>query len=229
MTVDRTIYWKKHIAALVITCLLFVIGLLIGVKISDSRLGVLQEFGEQQKADFESLQLQYAYLASSNGSCAAFSKALEQGVTNLENARIKLENYIQASVDQTEFLAQKRVYMLAEIRYWLLAREAQKACGKNNVKVLFFYDDDETCDQCSTQGYVLTSLKDTFKDKLLIFSLDATNDEPMVDILKRVYNINMTPSVVVDEKMMPGFTAEDELFKMICTDFDKVPEICMKS
>ena len=219
MEVDRTFYWKKHFVALVITCLLFVIGLLIGLKISDSRLSLLQQFSEQQKADFESLQLQYAYLTTTNGSCTAFKKALDQSVGNLENARIKLENYLQTSANPENFMTEKRTYMLAEIRYWLLAREAEKACGKDSVYILFFYQEDEACGQCSTQGYVLTSLKDSFGDKLLVFSLDAASDEPMVSLMKNVYNITETPSVVVDDEAKSGFLEEDTLLMLICSHF----------
>lgn len=227
MAVNRKFYWGKHIVALLITSLLFIIGLLIGLKISDSRLGLLQDFNEQQKADFESLQLQYAYLTASNSSCPAFKQALEQSVGNLENARVKLENYIQTASNSENFLTQKRTYMLAEIRYWLLAREAEKACGKDTVNLLFFYQDDETCDKCSTQGYVLTSLKDTFHNHLLIFSLDATSDEPMVTIIKNVYNITNTPSVVVDEEIFRDFTSEDDLYASICSHFNQRHPACL--
>lgn len=219
MAVDRKIYWGKHVAAFVITCLLFVVGLLIGLNLSDSRLGLLQDFSEQQKADFESLQLQYAYLSASNSSCPAFKNALEQSVGSLENARIKLENYLQTSVNAESFLVQKRAYMLAEIRYWLLAREAEKACGKDSVNVLFFYEEDASCDRCSTQGYVLTSLKETFQNNLLVFSLDVESDEPMVRIITNVYNITSTPSVVVDDEPLRGFVEEDQLFAKICSHF----------
>ncbi|MEK6839518.1 MAG: hypothetical protein AABX72_01135 [Nanoarchaeota archaeon] len=227
MAVDRKFYFGKHILALVITSLIFIIGLFIGLKISDSRLGLLQDFNEQQKADFESLQLQYAYLTTSNSSCLAFKQALEQSVSNLENARVKLENYIQTSSNSESFLTQKRTYMLAEIRYWLLAREAEKACGKDTVNILFFYQDDETCDTCSTQGYVLTSLKDTFHNNLLIFSLDATSDEPMVTIIKNVYNITSTPSVVVDEEVLKDFILEDDLYSTICSRFSQRHPACV--
>ena len=224
--VDRTIYWKKHFVALFITIILFVIGLLIGLKVSDTRLITLQEFNEQQKADFESLQLQYAYLTTSNGSCVVFKKALDQSVDNLETARIKLESYMQASTNPENFISQKRSYMLAEIRYWLLTRETRKACGKDSVDVLFFYQDDENCQKCSTQGYILTSLKDTFKDKLLIFSLDASSEEPMVSIIKNVYNVTSTPSVVVDGQVIDHFTEEGELHNAICTKFNHAPDVC---
>lgn len=217
--VDRTIYWKKHFVALFITIILFVVGLLIGLKVSDTRLIAIQEFNEQQKADFESLQLQYAYLSASNGSCVAFKKTLDQSVENLETARIKLENYLQASANPGDFLSQKRAYMLAEIRYWLLAREAEKACGKDSVNLLFFYRDDDNCPQCSTQGYILTSQKDTFKDKLLVFSLDAGSEEPMVNIIKKVYNITDAPGVVVDDKIVDHFIDEDSLQAIICSKF----------
>ena len=217
--IQRTFSWKKHLAAFVITCLLFVIGLMIGLNVSDYRLALLQEFTAQQRADFESLQLQYAYLSTSNTSCVALQNALENSVTQLEDARVKLEQYLRASATPTAFLLEKREYMLAEIRYWLLAGQTEHACGKDHVRVLFFYQDDDACSDCSAQGYILTSLKDTFDEKLLIFSLDATSGEPMVRIIRDVYNITMAPSIVVDEEVFSGLTIEKDLFDTICSHF----------
>ncbi len=225
--VERTFSWKKHLAAFVITCLLFVIGLMIGLRVSDYRLALLQDFTAQQRADFESLQLQYAYLSASNTSCVALQNALENSVAQLEEARVKLEQYLQASSDPGEFLLEKREYMLAEIRYWLLARETEEACGKESVRVLYFYEDDDLCDRCSTQGYILTSLKDRLQDKLLVFSLDAQSDEPMVEIIKGVYNITSVPSLVVDEELRDGFVTEDDLLTVICSHFVEMPGPCL--
>ncbi len=224
--IDRKIYWKKHIAAFFITLFIFLIGLLIGLRISNSRLDLLQSFSEKQRADFESLQLQYVYLTTTNGSCTALRKALEESVNNLENARIKLENYLQSAYESERFLDEKRKYMLAEIRYWLLARQTENSCGKDSVSVLYFYEEDDKCGKCSTQGYILTSLKDKFKDKLLIFSLDASSEEAMVKIIKNVYNINEVPSLVVDDDVVRGFILEDDLFRVICRKFKNKLDVC---
>jgi hypothetical protein len=217
--VQRTFSWKKHLAAFLITCLLFVIGFMIGLRVSDYRLTLLQELNAEQRADFESLQLQYAYLSTSNTSCVALQNALENSVSQLEDSRVKLEQYLEASSTPTAFMLEKREYMLAEIRYWLLTGQTEKACGKDHVRILFFYQDDDTCQDCSAQGYILTSLKDTFKEKLLIFSLDATSDEPMVEIIKDVYNVSTTPGIVVDEEVFSGLVLKEDLFTTICSHF----------
>ena len=184
--VERKIYWKQHLIALVITIIIFSIGILLGVQLTETRVTELQEKNQEQQADYESLQLQYAFLTNQpkNTSCTAFSKALERNVYDLENTRIKVEQYLQNDNSQAGLQQLKRAYSLAEIRYWLLAEQAQEQCNNNIVNILYFYQRDDICDSCSTQGYILTDLKDTFKEKLLIFSFDLDLEEPLIDIFQ---------------------------------------------
>lgn len=229
MTVDRRIYVKKHIAAFVITLIIFSIGIAIGLKISDARISLITNTARLQQAQFESIQLQYAFLnAAENTTCAAFRTTLDQNVYDLENARLKLESYLEEDAGEEEFLIAKREYMVTELRYWLLAKQAKKICGEDTVSILFFYRRNVLCDTCSTQGIILTYLKERFKDKLLVFSLDVDADEPMIKILKSTYNITQAPSVVVEEKRFHGLTKKEELEEEICRRYTTQVEECKK-
>lgn len=226
MTVDRRLYLKKHVAALIITLLIFTIGILIGLKISDSRITTITNAARLQRAQFESLQLQYAYLnAAENTTCIVFRSTLDQNVYDLENARLKLESYLKETEDE-EFLIAKREYMITELRYWILANQAKKICKEDTVSILFFYKKEEICSDCSTQGTILTYLKERFKDRLLIFSLDIDTNEPMINILKNTFNITQAPSVVIEERLFEGLTVKEEIQQEICKNFKTDVEEC---
>ncbi len=221
--VDRKIYFKRHLSAFVITTMIFVVGLLIGINLTNTRIEKIQKINEEQKADFESLQLQYIYLTTQNKSCLAFEKTLEQSVYDLENARIKVENYIQASENE-ELDRIKRNYMLTELRYWLLAQQAKETCGSEKISILYFYQLDQKCPSCATQGYILTYLKDIFKEKLLIFSIDMDMPDHMIEILKNVYNVTTAPSLVIEDKKAEGLTEKEDLKKKLCKSYGLIKE-----
>lgn len=225
--VDRQIHGRKHIAAFFITLGIFVIGILIGLRISDVRVDVLDEENRQQRADLESLQLQYLYLDSQkdrNTSCGALNAALDSNLASLETARAKLENYLE-ELNREEYLLLKREYLLNEVRYWILARQAREACGTDVVSVLYFYGTEEECEDCGAQAMILTSLKDRFKEKLLVFSLDRDFADNMIQVVKDSYGIKEVPSLVIEDKVNAGLVEMDEVEEEICSQL-KDKDIC---
>ncbi len=218
-SVNRQFDVRKHGLALLITFIIFSIGILIGTALSEERLGFTRDAIELQQIEYESLQMQLLYLTGQEEkNCNALLGSLERNIYDLENSRIKLENYMAGS-EEGDFNLIKRDYMLTEIRYWLLAREAQNVCPSDIANILFFYEVDESCLDCSAQGHILTYLKDIFGDKLLIFSLDVNFDEPMIQILKENYGITEFPSLVVEKKVFPGLTKKEALINELCFSY----------
>lgn len=217
---------KKHITALVLTAAIFIIGLLIGITITQSRSTYLEEAVRSQKLDYESMQLQSLYITSLNQSCSVLSKALESSLNNLETARIKLENYITQSRKES-LESTKREYMLAELRYWILAQNTKKTCNQDSVLLLYFYQKDELCNSCSTQGYILTALKDKLKNRLLIFSLDSDFvEEPLIPIIKETYDIKTVPAIIIQDQKIEGITSLENITKIICSYYITKPSSC---
>lgn len=214
--VDRKVYWKRHLVVLVITLIIFSIGIMIGSALTKGRLGFTQEDIEKRQIEYESLQMQLLYLSrQENKSCNVLLNSLERSSYDLENSRIKLENYMAGS-ESGNFYVIKKDYMLTEIRYWLLAEESKNVCPNDAVRILFFYETDENCIDCSAQGNILTYLKDVFGDKLLVFSLDVNFDEPMIQILKETYDISELPALVLGDKVFQGLTKKEELINELC-------------
>ena len=222
--VERSFNAKRHLTALFITALIFVIGLLIGLTLTNERIKSSENFARSQKADYDSLQLQYLYLQK--GSCPVLEKTLEQNIDDLETQRAKLEEYVKDS-NAEEFKLIEREYMLSEIRYWLLAKQSKIDCGSDTVSVLYFYSDVEgECDDCSAQGTILNFLKETFKDRLLIFSIDVNVEDPILSILKKTKNIEELPTLVVEEDTYSGLLETKELKNIICSHYKEPHSEC---
>ena len=193
------------------------IGILVGLKVSEERLIFTEEDIAKKQVDYESLQMQFLYLTSQeNRNCKVLLNTLERNIYDLENSRIKLENYVQ-SENVEDFKTVKREYMLTEIRYWMLTNEAREVCPNDKVSVLFFYEKEEDCGDCSAQGYILSYLKELFGDNLLVFSLDTGFDEPMIDVLEDNFGIMKLPAVVVNNEVYEGLTEKDEMIEIVCS------------
>jgi len=228
--VTRKISTKRHVLAIILAVLIFVTGVTLGAFVNKERVDDLQQKSDLSRMDFDSLQVQYLFLTSvfeKEKNCKAAETILEENVNSLEVLGSKLSNYISEQVLTNEegFISLKREYTLAELRYLLFAKQFKESCDSDNVIILYFYSN-EDCDSCETQGVILSYLKGKFKDKLLNFALDINFvQEPMITILKNTYDINETPTLIINDEKYEGFYSQEELIQIICPLYkSEIPE-----
>ncbi|MEM4336413.1 MAG: hypothetical protein QXG86_00205 [Candidatus Woesearchaeota archaeon] len=226
----REIKGKYFIAAF-ITAAIFLLGMLFGMVIEGKRSDLLNGVVEEQKLFFGSLQLQYQLISEfeQQKNCPAVSATFEEYVKELVKAQERLDKYEKDStgINKENFLMLKQEYTQAEINYWLLARKTKELCDRDFVTILFFYAPEEQCVYCNEQSFVLTYLKELLKEKVLIFSFDATLEkEPLIKMLINIYNIKNYPAIVVDGKPFEGLQDRDFILKLVCKEFKEKPKVC---
>ncbi|MDI6737286.1 MAG: hypothetical protein QME12_02100 [Nanoarchaeota archaeon] len=218
--VQRKLSRKNLAIAAIITFLFFSLGIMMGVLLTEKRVESLQLVASSQKMDYESMQLQTLFLEESVGAdkCLIVSNAMDNHLQTLSKTGDKIESYIQGThVSDENFNDVKREYILAQLKYWLLAKKAEKMCGRNMASIIYFYSNEEKCSSCGAQSRILTHLKEMFPEELLVFSFDASfEQEAMIQMLKTVYGISTYPSLLVDEKKHEGLVTEGELLSEIC-------------
>lgn len=222
MAADRSISMKRYFAAGVITILIFLLGLLLGVVMDYERVNSLEDTYKVYDLDYRSLQLQFSLLntfGDDKASCGAFEVAMDTAVAELVDSLTKVENYDKLSLSQKEkFDLLQRRYLLDNIRYWTVVKEAEKICDINRLAILYFYSG-EHCSNCPDQGVILTYFKKKYEDQLLVFpiNVDLSEDESAIKFLLKNYNISTYPSVVIGDKVYSGVVAtKEELSKDIC-------------
>ena len=226
----RSLSKDKYVIAGAITLGVFLLGLFLGLAIEGKRVNYIESVSRRQNLDFSSLQLQYAFIdqMSQENNCLAVEKTFEENINNLESTRIRLENFDRdATINKNEFDVLKNEYILAQIRYWMLAERTRKLCGSDVVTVLYFFSDEKECQDCDKQAFVLTYLKKKFKDKLLIFSFDSKFEtEPMISLLKTTYNVTSYPTLVIEGKTKTAFQPKESILKDVCSYYKEKTGDC---
>ena len=89
-------------------------------------------------------------------------------------------------------------------------------CGVKTVSILYFYTTKDNCSECTKQGYVLTSLRETYPD-LRVYSFDYNIDVSAVRALITLYKIDDTklPAIVLNDKLITGFQSVEEIEKLV--------------
>ena len=208
-----------YIIAAVITGTIFILGLLLGLIIEGKRLAYIQSVAQEKELDLKSIQLQYEFLRQMHleNNCPAVASTFNTNINSLEDSRLRLENYKEtAKINQDDFERLRREYALAQLNYFLLAKETRRICENEVATILYFYSDKETCPDCDKQAFILTYLKKKYKDRLLNFAFDERYEEEMIQILKNTYHMEEYPFLVIENKTFSGLTGKDEILVEIC-------------
>jgi len=210
--VDR----KKPIArlyafALVLTILIFLIGVLLGGSIANLKLGKLAKLEREMKTKIMDLELQF--LLAEENPC---DSELPQLAEELYQIGGKL-NYMekQKGIDDPDVLELKKYYSMLQIRHWLFLRKVKKKCNKDLHLILYFYSNEpKKCDRCADQGIILTYLRKKYPN-VRVYSFDVDLDCGAIKTLIKNFKIDLVPAVVVDGTLLSGFQEKDKLESMI--------------
>lgn len=212
-----------------ITLLIFLIGIMFGMLLDNERYSRQNKQEEEQRLDYESLQLQYLYLSyiiDKNESCRALSKALEKTTSELGSLLDKvLSIKDQNPIRNPDYETLYRSYLQSNFRYWLLAEKASQKCGFDSVIILYFFSEKE-CPICPEQGVILTYFKKKYEDKILIFpvNIDFSIDEPFINLIISSHNVNELPAIVIGDDIYTGVVSKQDLQKILCEKNQKMCE-----
>jgi len=222
---QRIISRNRYFIAAVITILIFLLGMALGALIDGKRADALLQETKQLEIDYKSLQLQSMLLANLKqnvNTCALIKTALDSSVQTLHESLDRIQKYQQdTTINKDDYAMIARRYVQDNIQYWQFAKQAKEQCDMNIVPILYFFSTNY-CSTCPDQGVVLTYFKMIFGESLLVFPIDVdlAEQELLIRLLEANYNINQTPSIVIeDDVFIGGITQKEELQLTICSHF----------
>lgn len=211
-----------YVKAFFLSLGIFLIGLFVGINIENFIRSDLVARASDIESSIQEIELEMLYFQGLNASysCDFLNEIVRKTNNNLDSLSEKLANYPESNVlfGSSEVKAIKRKYTFLLIKDWLLQERIKVNCGTKSVSVLYFYKT-ENCDDCIIQGNILSSLKNSFKEKLMIFPLDVKVQLSMIEILMNRFNITSTPSLVIEEKVYKEIVSKNELKNIICEIF----------
>ena len=114
--------------------------------------------------------------------------------------------------DDTNVVSLKKYYSLLEIKDYLLMKKITERCGQKSIFVLYFYKN-EKCDNCTKQGYVLTSLREKYPN-LRVYSFDYNLDLSSLKAMTSIYKVpDNLPALVINGKVYSGFQSVEDIEK----------------
>lgn len=184
-------------------------------------LELLQNYINFLDSSLKDMQLEQTFIETLNDEqrCIFSSISLNDLFSQLSYYWSKLpyriEEYEKYNELSEEYKTLKKQYAHVSIRTWMLARSQYEKCNINLIHGLYFYSAD--CEECVKQGEQLDALGKNVRQQgteIIMFPIDFYLKEPIVENLKKYYDIKSTPAIVINDKVLQGrlFTAS-ELFK----------------
>lgn len=226
----RKIKKRRYVVALIITLLVFFFGAMFGILMEGQRVQYIQNKNNEQKLNYMNLQFQYEFINQlrEDANCPLFIKTLNTNIENLEETRARLTAYdLDAVVSKDEFDSLYEEYILSQLNYWLLTKDARDLCELESARILYFFSNDKECASCEEQAFILTYLKNKLGDKLLNFALNAQfRDNQALGLVMDVYSVSTFPTLVIEGEKFEGLTSKQEILQEICQYYDESIDIC---
>ncbi|MBN2112187.1 hypothetical protein JW707_03755 [Candidatus Woesearchaeota archaeon] len=193
--------------------IIFILGIMIGRHFSSSRVDEITNFIQDNELNTESYLIEQELIEN-----------FEQGNCELANARISdlgadlWQLGKSLSPDDAEqrlgaknYYFMKRKYHLMQIRTYILLYKLKQHCNNTDSVILFYFSRDDA--QSEEQGKILDDLVKEYK--LHIFAVEY-NYSKEISFLEEYYNINETPSIIVDyDSQMQGLVSYEDIKKTI--------------
>jgi hypothetical protein len=231
MVIKRKISKGKYALAIVLTSIVLVLGLTLGMLFDNLRIKWAETENIAQEVDYLSMQFQFLYLTTlqdKNASCSVLQTTMERSIHDLSESLQTFIKYKENSkINQKEYELVGRRYILDNLKYWLLAKKTKEECDLDVVNILYFYSE-KNCQKCPDQGVILTYFKKIYENKLLVFPIDVDYEinEPIITILKKQYEINKYPTLIIENNKYGGIQNNEKLKKIICNSFKNEDETC---
>jgi hypothetical protein len=201
--------WKKYVIVLFITTAIFVSGLWFSSYLGNKKIDQLKTVEGSISLDLMSSETQFSLMGEL--SCKDVSTTvLSSELNSLADKITYSENNI--GNNNTDVISLKKYYSLLEIKDYLLMKQITQRCGQKSVFILYFYKNDN-CNDCTKQGYVLTSLRETYPN-LRVYSFDYNLDVSAIDAMKSIYKVpDNLPALVINGKVYSGLQNVDDIVK----------------
>jgi hypothetical protein len=203
---------KKYIIVLLITAGIFAIAFIISNYINDRRYDIIKTTADKISIDILSLETQFELFQES--SCDSLKNSiLSDEINALADKLSYAEN--QRGINDADVVMLKKYYSLLEIKDYLLMKKVDSRCDVNPISILYFYTNQDTCDDCAKQGYVLTKLRADHPE-LKVYSFDYDLDLSAIKTLTSLYKVpKELPAIVIDGKTYNKFQSIEAIQAII--------------
>jgi hypothetical protein len=218
MVIQSDVFWKAFILTLVI----FSLGIFVGFWLDNARVEQIRKEYKEMEISSIDARLQTLYYQVFRNSSNFCGPAIEENLRFADKIYaegLRIEQYERVNKLTPSLLSDKRRYILLKLQFWLNCIELKRNCNASYTNVVYFYSGlNETMEEY-VQSIVLLDLKESCGRNMMLIPLPIDLNITTVDIVERQYEIESTPTILIDEEIkLEGLQRREDLERYVLCD-----------
>ncbi len=192
--------------ALVVTLIIFNIGVYMGYKLEASRADKINAIYLESEKLLLDQRIQKEAFDIIDLDCDDAIKAnIDFADKIFEEALGTIHKYEEANRINDAIIFQHQRFDLLRTLFWINSIKIKEKCNSNYHHIVYFYDyRDPSSEQRGKQNFfsnLLEEIKKEKGDEVMLIPIAGDNELPSIDLLIRQYNITEFPTILIDEKV----------------------------
>ena len=207
--------WKKYVAVFFLTLGIFLLAFILSDYLNNKKLGRLEDIYQQIYTNVLSTETKFSLLRFASCQEAVSNISFEDELTVELNGMAKRVKYMESQLgsDNPNVTLIKTQYSLLQIKDYLLVRELATRC-KEKTSVFMYFSDPSCAEDCNKQSLVLDEVS-TLYPNIRVYWFDRTLQTPAMQTLLSMFQIQSSPSLVIDNKTYTGYKSVADIEKLI--------------
>lgn len=183
-----------------ITAVLLVLSLIVGNYIEGMAYSKMNDALLKIRENNEAMLIMQSY---TDGNDTRLCSMMEQQIDSVNGEIYLLRGELEAQKSTSVLKSYdmiRREYFLSNARLLSLTKQYAKKCGGDDNVLLFFYTSEKVCPECYAQGRIIDDVRARCKN-INVFSFPVDVDMPIIKSFMAYYNVQKSPSVVIDTQM----------------------------
>jgi hypothetical protein len=200
---QKHVFWQ----ALLITILIFSLGIIAGVFLESWRSNKVETLFQQSEIDLLDIRLQSEIFSTGKFNCQEAVKENLKFADRIYEEALLLEDYEKASRLGEELKLSHKKYDILRTILFLNSVKVKEKCNSSYRNVVYFYKfnnlDIDTKSKEDVFSKLLKDLKDQKKDDIILIPIAADNNLSSVNLMLSNYNLSQKdlPLILIDEKI----------------------------
>lgn len=192
--------------ALVITFVVFNIGIFMGYMLESSRISKVNDFYLESEMELLDQRIQKEALDMMELNCDLLIKENIDFADRIFEDALKIQKIEGANRLNNEIDFQHKRYDLLRTLFWINSIRIKQKCNADYHNLVYFYDyKAPSLEQRAEQKFfsnLLFEIKKEKQDKVMLIPIAGDNDLPSISLLLDKYNIKELPAILIDEKII---------------------------
>jgi len=211
---QKHVFWE----ALLVTILIFTIGIFLGIMLEGNRINTINEYYAQSEISLMDMLIFQDLVKSNDTSCDLLIESNIDFADKIYNEAILLSKYDNEQLTKGAELAQKR-YALLRTLLWMNTIKTQEKCQNNFNSAIYLYDytTDDLAKKAEQKVWekILQDLKEELGQEVILIPIAVDQDFISLNSIIETYQIKQLPAIIINGKKITEISTTEDLKKHI--------------